>query len=98
MLRYLKVSGVLLTFINILFGRGFLCFKTKNSWRKRDLEWDQDADRTSFDDSERFEEDESVCSWMSDTESCVDNNWRGWQKLKDGLLESQDQGIGNFIC
>ena len=42
------------------------------------IEWD-DGDRFSFEDSERFEE-ESICSWMSDTAESVCNNWRGWKK------------------
>ena len=42
------------------------------------VEWD-DGDRFSFEDSERFEE-ESICSWMSDTAESVCNNWRGWRK------------------
>ena len=35
-------------------------------------------DQFSFDDSDRFEED-SICSWISEPESVV-NNWRGWRK------------------
>ena len=41
------------------------------------LEW-EDADRLSFYDSDRFEED-SLCSWSSEPESLC-NNWRGWKK------------------
>ena len=37
-----------------------------------------EMDAFSFDDSERFEDD-SVCSWISEPESVV-NNWRGWRK------------------
>uniref|UniRef100_A0A0N5AJS0 SWIM-type domain-containing protein n=1 Tax=Syphacia muris TaxID=451379 RepID=A0A0N5AJS0_9BILA len=36
----------------------------------------RDEDQFSFEDSERFEED-SLCSWVSDTES-LNQNWRGW--------------------
>ncbi|XP_039276107.1 zinc finger SWIM domain-containing protein 8-like [Nilaparvata lugens] len=43
------------------------------------LDWgEDDVDRFSFDDSDRFEED-SLCSWSSEPES-VCNNWRGWKK------------------
>lgn len=42
------------------------------------FDWDE-GDRFSFEDSERFEE-ESICSWMSDTPESVCNNWRGWKK------------------
>ena len=41
------------------------------------MEWEE-ADRMSFDDSDRFEED-SLCSWGSEPESLC-NNWRGWKK------------------
>ena len=37
-----------------------------------------DQERLSFEDSDRFEED-SLCSWISEPESVV-NNWRGWRK------------------
>ena len=50
------------------------------------LEW-EDNDRYSFDDSDRFEED-SICSWISEPESVV-NNWRGWKRLQ------QNQTINN---
>ena len=42
------------------------------------LEWMEEGDRMSFDDSDRFEED-SLCSWGSEPESLC-NNWRGWKK------------------
>ena len=41
------------------------------------FEWEE-ADRYSFEDSERFEED-SLCSWLSEPESLC-NNWRGWKR------------------
>ena len=42
-------------------------------------DWEEEEpDRYSFDDSDRFEED-SHSSWLSDVES-VTNNWRGWKK------------------
>ena len=41
------------------------------------FEWG-DVDQFSFDDSDRFDED-SVCSWISEPESVV-NNWRGWRR------------------
>ncbi|VDK54690.1 unnamed protein product, partial [Anisakis simplex] len=40
----------------------------------------RDDDQFSFEDSERFEED-SLCSWMSDTES-LNQNWRGWSAAR----------------
>lgn len=43
------------------------------------VDWVQeDLERYSFDDSDRFEED-SLCSWSSEPESLY-NNWRGWKK------------------
>lgn len=43
-------------------------------------DWEEEEpDRYSFDDSDRFEED-SHSSWLSDVES-VTNNWRGWKKV-----------------
>lgn len=45
------------------------------------IEWNQDqeeCDRYSFEDSDRFEED-SLCSWSSEPESLC-NNWRGWKR------------------
>ncbi|XP_075215319.1 zinc finger SWIM domain-containing dorado [Lycorma delicatula] len=42
------------------------------------LDWTEDVDKFSFEDSDRFEED-SLCSWSSEPES-VCNNWRGWKK------------------
>lgn len=41
------------------------------------LDWEE-ADRFSFEDSDRFEED-SLCSWSSEPESLC-NNWRGWRR------------------
>ena len=38
-----------------------------------------DVDQFSFNDSERFDENDSICSWISDPDAVV-NNWRGWQK------------------
>lgn len=42
------------------------------------LDWNEEVDKFSFEDSDRFEED-SLCSWSSEPES-VCNNWRGWKK------------------
>uniref|UniRef100_A0A1I8MWL1 SWIM-type domain-containing protein n=1 Tax=Musca domestica TaxID=7370 RepID=A0A1I8MWL1_MUSDO len=51
------------------------------------VDWVQeDLERYSFDDSDRFEED-SLCSWSSEPESLY-NNWRGWKK-------PSSFGIGN---
>ncbi|KOC70003.1 Zinc finger SWIM domain-containing protein KIAA0913, partial [Habropoda laboriosa] len=46
------------------------------------IEWEE-TDRYSFDDSDRFEED-SLCSWSSETES-LSNNWRGWRRPTTGF-------------
>lgn len=48
------------------------------------FDWDGEADRFSFDDSDRFEED-SLCSWMSEPESLC-NNWRGWKRLNSSQI------------
>lgn len=53
------------------------------------FDW-EDGDRYSFEDSERFEE-ESICSWMSDTPESVCNNWRGWKR---GPVANGKQLIG----
>ncbi|KAI5702884.1 hypothetical protein M8J75_005258 [Diaphorina citri] len=45
-----------------------------NLWSRNN----EDTDRFSFEDSDRFEED-SLCSWSSEHESLC-NNWRGWKK------------------
>ncbi|KAI6224951.1 Zinc finger domain containing protein [Aphelenchoides besseyi] len=48
---------------------------------------DGDDDQVSFEDSERFEEDESVCSWQSENES-LDRKWSEWTELP---TSSKDQ-------
>ncbi|XP_018670723.2 zinc finger SWIM domain-containing protein 8 [Ciona intestinalis] len=40
----------------------------------------------SFEDSDRFD-DESICSWMSETESFC-TNWRGWRRQNCSLVVS----------
>ncbi|XP_014289772.1 zinc finger SWIM domain-containing protein 8 homolog [Halyomorpha halys] len=40
--------------------------------------WNDEKDRFSFEDSDRFEED-SLCSWSTEPES-ICNNWRGWKR------------------
>lgn len=53
----------------------------------------EDIDRFSFEDSDRFEED-SLCSWSSDPESLY-NNWRGWKKPSTfGLVNTSNNGSG----
>jgi hypothetical protein len=52
------------------------------------FEWEE-ADRFSFEDSDRFEED-SICSWISEPESVV-NNWRGWR----GQMKISPNGNSN---
>jgi hypothetical protein len=46
------------------------------------FDWENENDRFSFEDSERFEED-SLCSWISEPESLC-NNWRGWKRQNGG--------------
>ncbi|XP_023294317.2 zinc finger SWIM domain-containing protein 8 homolog isoform X2 [Lucilia cuprina] len=54
------------------------------------VDWVQeDLERFSFDDSDRFEED-SLCSWSSEPESLY-NNWRGWKK-------PSNFGLGNNVA
>jgi len=57
--------------------------------------WEDDGDRFSFEDSERFEED-SLCSFLSEPDS-ICNNWRGWRKPNgsggpNGFQQSQLNG------
>lgn len=56
------------------------------------FEWDTTAapDRGSFDDSDRFEEEDSLCSWISESESLV-NNWRGWKKQHTAGCQSSNK-------
>lgn len=52
-------------------------------------DWEEEEpDRYSFDDSDRFEED-SHSSWLSDVES-VTNNWRGWKKVPSAVGPSMN--------
>jgi len=53
--------------------------------------WEPEADRSSFEDSDRFEED-SMCSWISDTESLC-TNWRGWKKPSAGAVQPPTQAF-----
>lgn len=64
-------------------------------------EWNQEeCDRYSFDDSDRFEED-SLCSWSSEPESLC-NNWRGWKRptasstFSSGSLKKCTEGEAYF--
>jgi hypothetical protein len=63
--------------------------QNENDQNNQDAEWNnnannnanannEDCDRFSFEDSDRFEED-SLCSWSSEPESLC-NNWRGWKR------------------
>ncbi|KHN87654.1 Zinc finger SWIM domain-containing protein 8 [Toxocara canis] len=57
----------------------------------------RDDDQFSFEDSERFEED-SLCSWISDTES-LNQNWRGWSAARtSSALVSRDVGFVEGPC
>lgn len=59
-------------------------------------EWNEECDRFTFDDSDRFEED-SLCSWSSEPESLC-NNWRGWKRpltnsnFGNGAFKKQNDG------
>ncbi|VDI34720.1 Hypothetical predicted protein [Mytilus galloprovincialis] len=50
------------------------------------FDWDNEGDRFSFDDSDRFDED-SLCSWISEPESLC-QNWRGWKRQNGGQQPS----------
>lgn len=62
------------------------------------FDWDNEGDRFSFEDSDRFEED-SLCSWISEPESLC-NNWRGWKRQNGGqatntaIVKSQGELTG----
>ena len=55
------------------------------------IEWEE-ADRYSFEDSDRFEED-SLCSWSSVSESFC-NNWRGWRRPSPGFTTTKKTAEG----
>jgi len=61
------------------------------------FDWDNEGDRYSFEDSDRFEED-SLCSWISEPESLC-NNWRGWKRQNGGqpssVIRNQGELAGN---
>ena len=57
------------------------------------FEWEE-AERFSFEDSDRFEED-SICSWMSEPESVL-NNWRGWKGPKSSVVANSNSNLGAF--
>lgn len=52
---------------------------------------EQENDRLSFEDSDRFSEG-SLCSWSSEQESLC-NNWRGWKKPN---VNNNNSFIGNL--
>lgn len=61
------------------------------------VDWVQeDLERFSFDDSDRFEED-SLCSWSSEPESLY-NNWRGWKKPSNFGLGNGSSGVAAAIA
>ncbi|XP_013381125.1 zinc finger SWIM domain-containing protein 8 [Lingula anatina] len=53
------------------------------------FDWDGEADRFSFEDSDRFDDDS--CSWLSEPESLC-NNWRGWKKQNGGQIQGGAEG------
>lgn len=59
-----------------------------NPNQQQQQQQNEECDRYSFDDSDRFEED-SLCSWSSEPESLC-NNWRGWKRpIANGAYGSQ---------
>lgn len=58
------------------------------------FDWENENDRFSFEDSERFEED-SLCSWISEPESLC-NNWRGWKRQNGGGQATNNKQQGEF--
>uniref|UniRef100_H2Y5Y5 Uncharacterized protein n=1 Tax=Ciona savignyi TaxID=51511 RepID=H2Y5Y5_CIOSA len=47
----------------------------------------------SFEDSDRFD-DESICSWMSETESFC-TNWRGWRRQNSSIVAQNGNNSNN---
>lgn len=74
------------------FPRLFAHLTTFNEIMDLLFDWEEDRDRYSFEDSDRFEDD-SFCSWISEPESLC-NNWRGWRKPNNGLGNAP--ATGNF--
>ncbi|XP_014669344.1 PREDICTED: zinc finger SWIM domain-containing protein 8-like, partial [Priapulus caudatus] len=63
------------------------------------FDWEVEAaERFSFEDSDRFEED-SLCSWISEPESLC-NNWRGWKRQNGSGLQVLPPvgGLGSRPC
>lgn len=65
-----------------------------NLWSRNN----EDTDRFSFEDSDRFEED-SLCSWSTEHDSLC-NNWRGWKNnnYTSNRKTSQDTGQVVPLC
>ena len=51
-----------------------------------------DMDLVSFDDSEQFEEEDSVCSWISETDQVL--NWSGWKRSSTSI-DVEEKGVDN---
>lgn len=66
--------------------------EAENPQNENNGEWNDENDRFSFEDSDRFEED-SLCSWSSEPESLC-NNWRGWKKPSPYISNSSFGGSG----
>lgn len=47
-----------------------------------------DNDRASFDDSERFDDEDELCDSYSDQDASSCNHWRGWKKDWSAALNS----------
>ncbi|XP_047136494.1 zinc finger SWIM domain-containing protein 8 isoform X1 [Hydra vulgaris] len=50
-----------------------------------------DMDIVSFEDSEQFEEGDSGCSWVSETEQVL--NWSGWKRLSPTQMVEKNPSI-----
>lgn len=61
-----------------------------NNNQQENGEWNDENDRFTFEDSDRFEED-SLCSWSSEPESLC-NNWRGWKRPSPNISNSFGSG------
>lgn len=93
----------MLTLADVIGANGGLQGPSDELPQEAPLLWNQDqeeCDRYTFEDSDRFEED-SLCSWSSEPESLC-NNWRGWKRpiatsFGHGVLRKQvDEGKFNF--
>ncbi|KAK3713144.1 hypothetical protein QZH41_010056, partial [Actinostola sp. cb2023] len=61
------------------------------------FEWreENNDERFSFEDSDRFEED-SLCSWASEPES-ICANWRGWKRSSQNSVSSSSDNVDSLM-